>query len=482
MVLLGLSPASRAEAAPVCSSVAEFNSAMANNAMSSDDVTLTFDVVGVNPADFHNGKGSLAQMRNTACNGGAQDAVIKVYGTSSPLNTAHPPGTLKTEYGNQCCTGGTCGEHWTDPNASAVVFTDGSEQCNVTMWINPSSVGYKLVCGASTFDGLGGNPEKNVVNQIAVLEYLLPGGGKTWELPNATASNVQVCYKVSGPPVQAVTVPVQEDVTVGPSFATTVFPDVNDLAVEAADTQAYLKFVVPSIQGKITQAHLFMHTRPDASGDGAGGEVHPVANNQWSETTLTWNARPPAAATSLGRIGPAGLDETVSLDLGSAISGPGTYSFAVISPATDTNGTHFFSKEGSATNAAYLKLSYVTVDGDGDGTPDGPDCDDADPAVHPGVAEQCNGHDDNCDGIIDEGCGTSGSGGWGGSAGLGGASGKGGSGVDPNVTNDEEASGCAQSQSPRAPRTGWFLAGLALVLLGAARRQRGLPEDKALDS
>jgi hypothetical protein len=142
---------------------------------------------------------------------------------------------------------------------------------------------------------------------------------------------------------------------------------------------------------------------------------------------------------------------------------PGTYSFAVISPATDTNGTHFFSKEGSATNAAYLKLSYVTVDGDGDGTPDGPDCDDADPAVHPGVAEQCNGHDDNCDGIIDEGCGTSGSGGWGGS-------------------NDEEASGCAQSQSPRAPRTGWFLAGLALVLLGAARRQRGLPEDKALDS
>ncbi len=34
----------------------------------------------------------------------------------------------------------------------------------------------------------------------------------------------------------------------------------------------------------------------------------------------------------------------------------------------------------------------------------GDDCDDANPAIHPGAAELCNGADDNCDGMIDEGC------------------------------------------------------------------------------
>jgi hypothetical protein len=61
---------------------------------------------------------------------------------------------------------------------------------------------------------------------------------------------------------------------------------------------------------------------------------------------------------------------------------------------------------------------YVDVDGDGYGDPsvtrascdqpsgylgDGTDCDDADPAVHPGATETCNSVDDDCDGTVDEG-------------------------------------------------------------------------------
>ncbi len=43
-------------------------------------------------------------------------------------------------------------------------------------------------------------------------------------------------------------------------------------------------------------------------------------------------------------------------------------------------------------------------DADGDGSPDADDCDDADPAVHPGATEACNQADDDCDGLVDDAC------------------------------------------------------------------------------
>jgi hypothetical protein len=45
-------------------------------------------------------------------------------------------------------------------------------------------------------------------------------------------------------------------------------------------------------------------------------------------------------------------------------------------------------------------------DADGDGVRAVEDCDDADPAVHPGAAEDCDGVDQDCDGEVDEDAGT----------------------------------------------------------------------------
>ena len=42
-------------------------------------------------------------------------------------------------------------------------------------------------------------------------------------------------------------------------------------------------------------------------------------------------------------------------------------------------------------------------DADDDGSNASADCDDGDPHVHPGAAEACNGIDDNCNGIVDDG-------------------------------------------------------------------------------
>src|SRR5882672_97209 len=57
---------------------------------------------------------------------------------------------------------------------------------------------------------------------------------------------------------------------------------------------------------------------------------------------------------------------------------------------------------GSMTGYARVDIDCIDNDGDGYTSCTG-DCDDHNPAIHPGAVEVCNGKDDDCDGEIDEG-------------------------------------------------------------------------------
>ncbi|MDY0001337.1 MAG: DNRLRE domain-containing protein [Polyangia bacterium] len=400
LVAMGSSPA---RADWQCDTVEGFNLEMSAQGSFATSVTVTYTLSGANPADYFNTKACLAQLRDTRCALGA-DAAIKLYGPADPPNAAHPSGTLKFEYGDACCGQAICDEGWADPNPSEVIFVDGSEVCQVTVTLDPLEYGYSITCGGATYTALGQNTDSIGVTQVEILRYALSGGGYTWEMPNATAANAQVCYEAAEGPLQSVTVPVLEDVTASMGSPDAVYADITDLSVGAGDSEIYLKFQVPAIWGRITAATLSLRAGDYSSAEGDGADLRVVPDSSWSEATLTWNSRPSASGALLGRVGPVSQNQWSSVEVTSALTGAGPLSIALVPAPTDLNSAHFQSKEASAANAPFLRISYEVVDGDGDGVPDGPDCDDSDPDRHPGAVELCNGLDDDCDGLVDEGC------------------------------------------------------------------------------
>lgn len=382
--LLGASPA---RAATQCMTVDAFNTYMDGQPSSAVDVTLSFTVTGVNLDDYFNGKGWLAELGDTRCPGLGL-ASLKVYGTSDPPNTGHPPGTMKLEYGSGCCATPPCPvERWAEPMPGAPVFMVPSQVCSVVLHVSPTTVSHDITCdGGPTHHADGPNPDAMTITRAAMLAEISGGHAMS-----ATATDDQICFELAGPPADSQTFGVVADVTASPEYPTAVYPLDHDLACGLSDGTTYLKFDLRGVAGRVSHATLYLHSGTDPSSAGTGGDLRAVADEGWSETTLTWNVRPAADPAPLGRIDGVTPDRWYASDVSAAVRGPALYSFALVPGPTDENASHFLSKEASTILAPYLLAQLVVVDADGDGSPDGPDGDDSDPAVHPGAAELCDG-------------------------------------------------------------------------------------------
>ena len=67
--------------------------------------------------------------------------------------------------------------------------------------------------------------------------------------------------------------------------------------------------------------------------------------NTWTETGVTWNNQPAVSGSPVATAGACSVGQWVEVDVTSAITGNGTYSFEAVSGSTNT--AQFSSREGS---------------------------------------------------------------------------------------------------------------------------------------
>ena len=104
------------------------------------------------------------------------------------------------------------------------------------------------------------------------------------------------------------------------------------------DVNTYLKFSVSGSGGVVAGAFLRLFV--ERGGDD-GGSIYSVSNEYanspvtWTEAGLTWDNAPPILGVALDSAGPVTAGTWIELDVSQAITGDGTYSFAL---SSSTNG------------------------------------------------------------------------------------------------------------------------------------------------
>jgi hypothetical protein len=105
--------------------------------------------------------------------------------------------------------------------------------------------------------------------------------------------------------------------------------------------RTYLRFNVSGVNGTVTKATLKIWAN---SAQSTGYDAYTVADNTWGETTIT-NANAPVFGAKLGSSGKITASTWTSVDVTSAITGNGTYSFGI--STTNSTAVSMSSREGA---------------------------------------------------------------------------------------------------------------------------------------
>jgi hypothetical protein len=110
------------------------------------------------------------------------------------------------------------------------------------------------------------------------------------------------------------------------------------------EARSYFRFDVTGIGSEsIGQVVLRLTTRPEPGAASiSGGDLHAITPSGWEEGTVTFATSPVVDGPFLASVGPNGVGEVVDLDVTGAVTGDGTYEFALVGVTGD--GALYFSR------------------------------------------------------------------------------------------------------------------------------------------
>jgi hypothetical protein len=120
--------------------------------------------------------------------------------------------------------------------------------------------------------------------------------------------------------------------------------------------QIFIRFDVSGLPAgaSISSAKLRLYVTNDST---SGGIVQSVSHTSWAEA-LTWSSKPALDGPARATLGAVAVNTTVEVDLGAAIAGNGSYSFAITLPADISNTVGYASREnGTAANRPQLVIA-----------------------------------------------------------------------------------------------------------------------------
>jgi hypothetical protein len=151
---------------------------------------------------------------------------------------------------------------------------------------------------------------------------------------------------VVAPAQSTLSFPAMLDTYVEDSSPTKAFGTASVLKVDGSPVrQAFLRFNVTGVASSVRSARLHLTaTSASAAASDSGGMLH-VIGGGWSEAT-TFVTRPAITSPAIASQGAIAPNDVVDFDVSSAVSGNGTYDFAL--DTASTNAAEYRSREASS--------------------------------------------------------------------------------------------------------------------------------------
>ena len=299
-------------------------------------------------------------------------------GTNASLFTVNSSTQIQATVPSSATTGKISVTTGGGTAVSAADFTIGTPPPStptITSFTPASGVvGTQVTITGTNFTGATGvafngtNASAFTVNSATQIQATVPTGATTGKASVTTAAGTVLSaadFTVTTGGTTTVTIDPFQDSYVKLSTPTTNYGTSTSLRAQKTssdDLRSYLKFGVSGLTGTVVSAKLRLKVT-NASND--GGSVYKVSNfflsttTEWDEDGLHWNNAPTISGSPLSSVGAVTIGTFVEWDVKAAVTGNGTYSFAIKNNSSDD--AQYMSDEAASKPELVIQISTASL-------------------------------------------------------------------------------------------------------------------------